>query len=175
MPTPRFLGPVEADETFIGGRWKNMHAHARRRRPEKIAVAGVLDRRTGHVYAEIVPKVDGRTLCTFVERAAPGAFVYTDEAAAYSDLDRHASVSHGKGQYVKGGVHTNGMESFWAILKRGYVGTYHRMSPQHLARYVTEFTGRFNQRELAPLERMAAAVRGMEGKRLPYADLVGGC
>ena len=113
-----FAGPVEADETFVGGKSKNMHAKERKRRgaPPKVAVAGVRDRKTRRVRAAVVPKVDSKTLCGFVEAAAPGAFVFTDEAAAYTDLDRRASVKHGVGEYVKGQAHINGMESFWSML-----------------------------------------------------------
>ena len=82
-------------------------------------------------------------------------------------------MKHSVGEYVRGHAHTNGIESFWSLLKRGHYGTYHRMSPKHLDRYVTEFTGRQNQRELDTLDQMAAMVRGMDQKRLPYADLVG--
>ena len=82
-----------------------------------------------------------------------------------------ACVKHSVGQFVNGQAHTNGMESFWSLLKRGYHGTYHHMSPVHLDRYVSEFSGRHNQRELDTVDQMGAMVRGMELKRLRYADL----
>ena len=99
--------------------------------------------------------------------------MYTDEHAAYDDLPYpHQAVRHSVGQYVQGMAHTNGIESFWAMLKRGYVGTYHQFSVRHLDRYVGEFEGRHNNRPLDTAEQMAAMARGMNGKRLRYADLV---
>lgn len=149
-----FAGPLEADETFVGGKAKNMHkAHPERLTGrggvDKTAVAAVLDRATKRVRAAVVTRVDGPTLNGFVgEHAADGATVYTDEAAAYAGLPNRESLSQGVGEYVKGQAHINGMESFWSMLKRGYVGTYHRMSPEHLGRYVGEFEGRHNTRDL---------------------------
>ena len=87
---------------------------------------------------------------------------------------RHESVAHGVGEYVRDMAHTNGMESFWAMLKRGYVGTYHHMSPKHLFRYVGEFEGRHNARPMDTIEQMTAMVSGAIGKHLPYAELVDG-
>ncbi len=99
--------------------------------------------------------------------------MYTDELAAYNDLDRdHATVNHGAGEYVSGPVHTNGIESFWAMLKRAHKGTYHKMSPKHLARYVSEFSGRHNDRDLDTIEQMSNIVAGMEGKQLSYQQLI---
>ena len=87
-------------------------------------------------------------------------------------MPNHETVKHSVSQYVNGQAHTNGMESFWGMLKRGYHGTYHRMSPKHLQRYVNEFSGRHNIREADTLDQMRSMVSGMEGKRLRYKDLV---
>ncbi len=86
---------------------------------------------------------------------------------------RHKVVKHSVGEYVDGMAHTNGIESFWAMLKRGYIGTYHQMSAKHLHRYIAEFAGRHNVRQLNTAEQMGALARGMQGKRLRYADLIG--
>ena len=98
--------------------------------------------------------------------------VYTDEAKAYRGLPRHESVSHTTGEYVNRMAHTNGVESFWAGLKRGYHGTHHHMSAKHLDRYVAEFAGRHNRRPLDTDQMMARTAEGMIGKHLPYAELV---
>ena len=177
-PDLPFAGPVEADETFIGGKARNMHASQRakltgRGGADKMAVAGIRDRATGRVRAVVVERVDGPTLKPFVTaHAAPSAIVYTDEARAYDGLANRESVKHGTGEYVKGQASINGMESFWSMLKRGYVGVFHRMSPAHLHRYIAEFEGRHNARGQNTADQMAAMVRGGEGKRLRYADLI---
>ena len=90
---------------------------------------------TGQVSADVVPATDKPTLDRFVRaRIAPDAMVYTDEATVYADLPRHEAVRHSVGEYVRGQAHTNGMESFWAMLKRGFEGTYHQLSAKHLGR-----------------------------------------
>ena len=174
-----FAGPVEADETYVGGRAKNMHAKVRRERitgrggVDKTAVAGVRDRASGKVAAAVVASTDGPTLRGFVTgHAAVGAMVYTDEAKVYRGLPRHESVSHSTGQYVNRMAHTNGVESFWAGLKRGFHGTHHHMSAKHLDRYVAEFAGRHNRRPLDTEVMMARTAEGMIGRRLPYTELV---
>ena len=107
------------------------------------------------------------------ERTGSETQVYTDDHAGYRGIPRqHEAVRHGVGEYVRGQAHTNGMESFWSMLKRGYVGVYHHMSPKHLNRYVQEFEGRHNRRPLDTADQMAAMAQGMDGKRLQYQDLI---
>ena len=133
---------------------------------------GAKDRYTGQVSAKVVARTDAETLQGYVhERAMDEAMVYTDEARAYNGLPNHEAVQHGVGQYVDGQASTNGIESFWAGLKRGYHGTYHQMSPKHLHRYVREFAGRHNDRNQDTIEMMTRTARRMLGKRLRYADL----
>lgn len=176
-PSGMFAGPVEADETYIGGKRKNMHASRRPthgRGPEgKTAVAGVKDRPTGRVSADVVKATDRPTIQRFLAgRMKPAAPIFTDEATVYAGMPNHEAVRHSVGEYVRGQAHTNGMESFWAMLKRGYHGVYHQFSVKHLHRYVGEFEGRHNDRPLNTIDQMAEIVRGMFGRRLRYEDLI---
>ena len=170
-----FAGPVEVDETYMGGKRKNMSTKRRKkltgRGPVgKTAVVGAKDRATKQVSAKAVTSTDKETLQRFVSDVADeNARVYTDEAAAYEGMaNTHEAVKHSVQEYVRGQVHTNGVESFWSMLKRGYYGTYHKMSPKHLNRYVAEFTERHNIRDLDTIDQMG----GMEGKRLTYKALI---
>ena len=172
-----FRGPVEVDEIYMGGKERNKHQSNKLKgrtwsRGKKVAVVGMKDRETNRVSAEVIESTDGLTLQEFVlDQVADGAKVYTDEHRGYHGLPNHQSVKHSVGEYVDGMAHTNGIESFWSMLKRGYKGTYHRMSAKHLQRYINEFSGRHNVRSRDTLDQMAGIARGFIGKRLRYADL----
>ena len=175
-----YPGPVEVDETYIGGKRKNMSKAKRkaltgRGTVGKAVVIGIKDSASNQVTARKIDATDADTLQGFVaDHAAPGATVYTDEASAYKGMPfDHEAVNHSVGEYVRGQAHTNGIESFWSMLKRGYQGTFHHFSEKHLDRYVSEFAGRHNGRNADTIEMMSFAVSRMAGKRLRYDDLIG--
>ena len=147
----------------------------------KAAVVGSRER-GGKVIARPVEWTNSRTLVGFIENhAEQGSTIYTDDAAAYGELItifnqyQHETINHSAGEYVRGDVHTNGIESVWAVLKRSIVtGTWHHVSKKHLARYVNEAAFRLNEGNcrVDTLDRMAALAGGIGGKRLRYQDLV---
>ena len=172
----KFEGPIEGDEAFFGGKESNKHKakklNAGRGPVGKTPVLGVKDRKTKNVAAQVANSTDKVTVQGFIRnKGKTGAKLYTDDSRAYEGLDREA-VRHSIGEYVKGQAYTNGMESFWAMLKRGFYGTYHRISPKHLHRYVREFAGRHNERSNDTIDQLTAMIRGMDGKRLSYKELV---
>ncbi len=181
--TGPFDGPVEVDETYFGGKRKNM-SNAKRREIRKsvggrgavgkTAVVGAKDRKTKRVRAEVVQDTDKPTLHKFVRDSAnPGATVYTDEATAYKGIPfDHEAVKHSVNEYVRQQAHTNGIESFWSMLKRAQAGTFHKISPKHLERYIVEFVGKHNVRELGTLAQMRNTVAALVGRNLLYRDLV---
>lgn len=179
-----FGGPVEVDETHVGGLERNKHESrklkAGRGPVGKQAVVGMKDRETGQVAARVIARTDKETLQGFVEEhASLDAALYTDDATAYRGTGReHETVRHGAAEYVRylegATIHTNGVESFWSMLKRAHKGVYHRLSPKHLQAYVNAFAGRHNIRDLDTLAQIQHVVAGLVGKRLMYRDLVAG-
>lgn len=166
-----FEGPVEVDETWIGGRARNQTME-RKRRMRKIPVVGMRDQATGSIILEPIRAANKRILQDFVyAHTRWTSEVFTDEAAAYRGLARrHSTVNHSRGEY---GL-TNGIESVWALVKRGHMGVYHRMSEKHLPLYMMEFEGRHNFRSYDALEKMVMVVQGADSKRMRYVDLITG-
>lgn len=176
-----FNGPVEVDEAYFGGKRRNMSNKKRRALAGtgrgavgKTAVAGMKDRATNQVQATVVRNTKSETLCRFIiEHTDPeSTMIYTDDSLTYHVLPKHETVKHSVSEYVRGKAHTNGVESFWALLKRAYQGTFHKLSPKHLDRYVREFAGKHNLRPFGTLDQMRLLVRSMSGKRLSYRDLI---
>jgi transposase-like protein len=182
-------GPIEVDETFIGPDPRKMHDKRRRKLQtgevagyEKAIVMGMLDRDARKVRAKMVPNVKRETLLRhIINEIEGGSKVYTDQSVGYDSLGHsnfiHETVNHTK-EYVKGQVHTQGLDNFWSLLKRGLTGTYVCVEPFHLDRYVDEQAFRFNNRAtkdnpMDDRDRFMLAVSQIAGKRLTYAELTG--
>ena len=178
---PPFAGPAEVDEVYLGGQRKNMPAK-KRREPNKsgihtmTAIVDMKDRETNEVRAKVVADKSSETLQGFVrEHAELGATLYTDAPKAYIALGKeyeHEAVQHNIGEYVRDMAHTNGIESFWSVLKRAHKDVYHKLSLKHLHRYVRDFSGRHTLRPRDTLDMMSALAAGMSGKRLPYKAFI---
>lgn len=173
-------GEIEVDEAYIGGKAANMHKAKRERTIQgrgasgKQAVFG-LRQREGQVRAFPIDGTERIHLqSAIVENARRGSIIYSDSHRSYFGLQgySHFAVAHSVGEYVRGQAHTNGIESFWALLKRGYIGIYHQMSVQHLHRYVNEFSHRQNTIHANMLDAMIATIAGMTGRRLSYKELI---
>jgi transposase-like protein len=177
-------GPVEVDETFIGGKFKNMHIQKREKatKDNKAIVMGMLERNTRQVRAKVIPNVRRDVLqAEILNQVAPGSVVYTDQHQGYASLEEqafiHGTVNH-LNEYVRGNIHTQGIENFWSLLKRTLSGTYVAVEPFHLDAYVAEQAFRYNNRAtkgnpLTDADRFTLAVSQIAGKRLTYAELTG--
>lgn len=174
-------GQVEIDETFIGGKARNMHVAQRKRRitgtggKDKTPVMGIVER-GGRVRTVVLPDRKKKTLQGEVKKhVEAGSALYSDELLSYEGLAgeyAHKVINHAV-QYVDGAVHTNTLENFWSLLKRGINGTYVSVEPFHLFRYLDEQAFRYNERELTDAERFEKTLAAIVGKRLTYGHLTG--
>ena len=176
-------GIVEIDETYVGGKARNKRMKKDERPTAgavgKQAVFGMRQRH-GKTVARSVPATGRLTLWTEIQKTVEkGSLLYTDDHGAYRKIERkgyqHESLNHSANEYVKGMAHTNGIESVWAVLKRGLEGTFQHLSVKHLDRYVNEFTFRLNEGncQIDTTDRMAALFGAMPGKPITYRELVG--
>jgi len=176
----KLSGHVEIDETFIGGKARFMHKSKRFKVGDtgfvgKVAVMGLLERH-GEVRLQVVPNTRRASLGPIVkENIETGANVYSDNLPSYRNLNDeyiHQVIDHAV-EYVRGNVHTNGIENFWSLLKRSLKGTYVSVEPFHLFRYLDEQAFRFNKRKATDFERFVEVVSMVFGKRLEYKHLIG--
>ncbi len=177
----KLSGNVEVDETFIGGKAKNMHVAKRkaiiqgRGSVGKTAVMGLLERK-GRVLAKVIERTDRETLHAEVKaNVEKDSNLFTDEWRSYRGLDAdyiHQVINHGV-EYVREHIHTNGIENFWSLLKRTIKGTYVSVEPFHLGRYLDEQTFRFNERKGKDQDRFLGVLKAVSGKRLTYDELRG--
>lgn len=183
----KLFGEIEADETYIGGKARNMHPDRNRRRGRgtggvgKAIVMGLLQRsllkQKSRVTANVLPNTRKRTVQSEIHKHVEvGSPIFTDDLASYNGLNSHfahEAINHAI-CYARENVHTNGLENFWCLLKRAIRGTYVSVEPFHLFRYLDEQVFRFNERDDTDSSRFLKVARSVIGRRLTYAQLTGG-
>lgn len=173
-------GLVQADESFFGGKNKNRHndkkilASQGRSVKDKTPVLGVIQT-GGKLHAQVIPDTKAKTIKPIIEKlVAEGSIVVTDEWLGYSGLENkysHIVINHKNDEYVRGAFHTNNIENFWSVLKRGIYGIYHQVSPKHLHRYCDEFAYRFNARKITDSKRFDISLKSAD-RKLTYKELI---
>jgi len=175
------FGIVEVNEAYIGGKETNKHESKKKNTKHKMTggagklpIVGIKCR-DGRIKTMVIEAATSENLIKMIEdNIIAGTKVYTDQNSAYNSLQKyyHETVKHSFGEYSRGIVHTNGIESYWAILKRGYYGIYIFWSTKHLPRYINEFQEWFNMKKLPSLEKVELSIKQAVNKRLTYKDLI---
>jgi transposase-like protein len=170
--------PIEIDETFVGGKAKNKHLSQRMQKERKTIVMGMLNRETRQIRAKVIPNVKRETLqAEILQHVGFNAYVFTDGHIGYDKLSEYKNFTHKTvnhiNEYVNGRVHTQGIENFWSLLKRGLSGTYVAVEPFHMDSYVDEQVFRYNERKRTDAQRFEKVLSQVAGKRLTYAEVTG--
>lgn len=168
---PKLKGIVEADETYVGGKAKGKRG---RGAGKKVPVFSLVER-SGNVISTPVERVTGKNLKAIMrERVDKSSIIMTDDFKSYTgvgnEFAKHHVINHSSKEYVRGEIHTNTIEGYFSLLKRGIIGVYHHVGKQHLHRYLSEFDFRYNRRRIDDADRSKSALVGIEGKRLLYRD-----
>lgn len=178
----KLKGIIQADETFVGGKNKNRHADKKvpesqgRSAKDKTPVLGLVEMGGGKIRTTVIQDTKAKTIKPVIEKLVKdGSIIVTDEWLGYNNLSdnySHVVINHSQEEYKRGAFHTNTIEGFWSLLKRGIYGIYHQVSKKHLHRYCTEFEYRYNSRKTTSNDRFDASLLNTVNRKLTYKELI---